>query len=48
MGYQIIPDSWYAAGYEDVGLMIFPPGAFILLGLVIWGQRVIFKKFEEF
>jgi Na+-transporting NADH:ubiquinone oxidoreductase subunit D len=48
MGYKIIPESFYTAGYEDIGLMIFPPGAFILLGLVIWAQRVIFKKFEEY
>ena len=48
MGIKIIPESFYIAGYEDIGLMILPPGAFILLGLVIWAQRVIFKKFEEY
>jgi Na+-transporting NADH:ubiquinone oxidoreductase subunit D len=46
LGYKIIPQSFYQAGYEDLGLMIIPPGAFILLGLLIWAQRVIFKKFE--
>jgi len=47
LGYQIIPDSWYAAGYENMGLMVLSPGAFILLGLIIWGQRMISKKFEQ-
>ena len=47
MGYQIIPDGWYAAGYENMGLMVLSPGAFILLGLIIWGQRMISKKFEQ-
>ena len=47
MGFQIIPDRWYAAGYENMGLMVLSPGAFILLGLIIWGQRMISKKFEQ-
>ena len=47
LGYQIIPDGWYAAGYENMGLMVLSPGAFILLGLIIWGQRVISKRFEQ-
>ena len=47
LGYHIIPDSWYAAGYENMGLMVLSPGAFILLGLIIWGQRMISKKFEQ-
>ena len=46
-GLHLIPDSFYAAGYENMGLMVLSPGAFILLGLIIWGQRMISKKFEE-
>ena len=46
-GFQLIPDFLYSAGYENMGLMVLPPGAFILLGLIIWGQRMISKKFEE-
>jgi Na+-transporting NADH:ubiquinone oxidoreductase subunit NqrD len=30
-----------------MGLMVLSPGAFILLGLIIWGQRMISQKFEE-
>lgn len=46
-GFQLIPDFFYAAGYENMGLMVLSPGAFILLGLIIWGQRMISQKFEE-
>jgi Na+-transporting NADH:ubiquinone oxidoreductase subunit D len=46
-GIQLIPESFYTAGYENIGLMVLPPGAFILLGLIIWAQRMISKKFEE-
>jgi Na+-transporting NADH:ubiquinone oxidoreductase subunit D len=46
-GFQLVPDSLFAAGYENNGLMVSPPGAFILLGLIIWGQRMISQKFEE-
>jgi Na+-transporting NADH:ubiquinone oxidoreductase subunit D len=46
-GFQLIPDFLYSAGYKNMGLMVLSPGAFILLGLIIWGQRMISKKFEE-
>jgi Na+-transporting NADH:ubiquinone oxidoreductase subunit D len=47
MGYQIISDEMYASGYQDNGLIAFPPGAFIILGLIIWVQRTIGKIEEE-
>ena len=46
-GLQVVPDFLYLAGYENMGLMVLSPGAFILLGLIIWGQRMISRKFEE-
>jgi Na+-transporting NADH:ubiquinone oxidoreductase subunit D len=46
-GIQIVPDALYNIGYENMGLMVLSPGAFILLGLIIWGQRMISKKFED-
>ena len=46
-GLSIIPASFYAAGYQNVGLMILPPGAFIILGLLIWFQRSVSGKFES-
>ena len=47
MGYQIISEEMYASGYQDNGLIAFPPGAFIVLGLIIWVQRTIGKIEEE-
>jgi Na+-transporting NADH:ubiquinone oxidoreductase subunit D len=41
LGIQVIPDSFYSAGYENMGLMLLAPGAFIVLGLIIWVQRTI-------
>lgn len=38
-GIQLIPDSFYAAGYFNNGLMILPPMALIVVGLIIWIQR---------
>lgn len=35
-GYPIFPDSLYAAGYLNNGLMILPPMALILVGGIIW------------
>ena len=46
LGYQIIPDNWYLANggfYENNGLMILPPAALIIVGVVIWIQRSFYK-----
>ncbi len=43
---QIIPQSFYDAGYLNGGLFVLSPGAFIILGLIIWFQRSI-TKYEE-
>jgi Na+-transporting NADH:ubiquinone oxidoreductase subunit D len=45
-GLTVIPSSFYAAGYENVGLMVLSPGAFIILGLIVWVQRIV-SGFEE-
>lgn len=39
LGNSVIPQAFYAAGYENMGLMVLSPGAFIILGLAIWAQR---------
>ena len=36
LGYQIIPLSFYEAGYQNNGLMILPPMALIVIGIIIW------------
>lgn len=38
-GYQIIPQSFYDAGYTNNGLMLLPPMALIIVGIIIWVHR---------
>ncbi len=44
MGYQIIPQSFYEAGYQDNGMMILPPMALITVGVIIWIHRGYNRK----
>lgn len=46
-GFKLIPDAAYAAGYMNNGLVILPPFALILLGLIIWIHRSIDKDLQE-
>ena len=39
-GYTVIPESLYAAGYQNMGIMVLSPGAFIILGLIVWVHRI--------
>jgi Na+-transporting NADH:ubiquinone oxidoreductase subunit D len=43
-GFQVIPDTFYAAGYENMGLMVLAPGAFIAIGLIVWLQETVSKE----
>lgn len=45
-GLRIIPESFYAAGYVNNGLVILPPMALILIGCIIWIQRSIQKDLQ--
>ena len=46
-GLQVVPQGLYDAGYVDNGLMVLAPGAFILMGLLIWAQRKMSGYAEE-
>lgn len=46
-GFQVIPDSVYAMGYENNGLMLLSPMALIVVGLLIWAQRARNTKLIE-
>lgn len=41
LGMQVVPQSLYEAGYVNNGLMVLAPGAFLLLGIIVWVQRSI-------
>jgi Na+-transporting NADH:ubiquinone oxidoreductase subunit D len=46
-GFQIIPTAFYESGYVNNGLMVLSPGAFIILGLIIWIQRTVYDVEEK-
>ena len=39
LGYQIIPEGLYDFGYMNNGLMILPPMALIIVGVIMWLQK---------
>lgn len=47
LGFKVIPQSLYDAGYMDNGMMSMPALALILLGCIIWVHRAFFYKEEE-
>lgn len=46
LGYAVVPQAAYDAGFVNNGLMLLAPGAFIVLGLLIWIQRTLIKHYE--
>jgi len=36
LGYSVIPTFFYDGGYQNMGLMLLAPGAFIIIGLLVW------------
>ncbi|MDF1576051.1 MAG: NADH:ubiquinone reductase (Na(+)-transporting) subunit D [Bacteroidales bacterium] len=36
---QVIPQAFYNAGYVNNGMMILPPMALVVVGVIIWVQR---------
>ena len=47
LGYQIIPQSVYDAGYMNNGLMLMTPAAFILIACIVWYQRAKDESLQE-
>lgn len=46
-GIQLVPQAFYDLGYVNNGLMNLAPGAFIILGLIVWVQRIVSGIEEE-
>lgn len=46
-GYQVIPQWWYDAGYQNNGMMILPPMALITVACIIWVHRIKNKDLQE-
>lgn len=47
MGWQVVPQSFYDAGYANNGLMILPPMALIVVACIIWVHRSRNKELQE-
>lgn len=47
LGFKIVPQSFFDAGYVNNGMMIMPTMALILVGVIIWIQRSYFKQLNE-
>jgi Na+-transporting NADH:ubiquinone oxidoreductase subunit D len=43
-GFDVIPQGFYAAGYENMGFMLLAPAAFIIIGLLVWMQKTVMNK----
>ncbi len=44
---QVIPQAFYDFGYQNNGLMILPPMALIVVGIIIWVQRARTRELIE-
>ena len=46
-GVQVVTDQVFMNGYENNGLMILSPGAFFVLGLIVWAHRSYTKVLDK-
>lgn len=44
LGFKVVPQYFYDLGYVNNGLMMLPPSALFIIGLMIWWQRSRNKK----
>ena len=44
---RVIPEGFYSLGYQNNGLMILPPMALIVVGVIIWIQRYYNRELIE-
>lgn len=47
LGFQVVPQAVYDAGYVNNGMMILPPMALIVVACIIWVQRSIHTELQE-
>ncbi|HCY87527.1 MAG TPA: NADH:ubiquinone reductase (Na(+)-transporting) subunit D [Desulfobacteraceae bacterium] len=40
-GFSVIPQFIYDLGFQDMGLMVLAPGAFFLIGLLVWLKNTL-------
>jgi len=42
-GFKVVPESFYQAGYVNMGIMLLAPGAFIMIALFVWLEHTLIK-----
>jgi len=47
LGFQVVPECAYEAGYVNNGLMILPPMALVVVACIIWVHRSYNKDLQE-
>ncbi|MCM1036400.1 MAG: NADH:ubiquinone reductase (Na(+)-transporting) subunit D [Bacteroides sp.] len=47
LGYRVVPQAVYDAGYVNNGLMILPPAALLVVACIIWVHRSYNKDLQE-
>ena len=47
LGYQVVPQALYDAGYENNGLMMLAPMAILLVACIIWIHRSKNRELQE-
>ncbi len=47
LGFQVVPQNFYDAGYANNGLMILPPMALIVVACIIWVHRSYNKDLQD-
>ncbi|MGI6073289.1 MAG: NADH:ubiquinone reductase (Na(+)-transporting) subunit D [Fermentimonas sp.] len=47
LGYQVIPQSFYDAGYQNNGLMMLAPMAILIVAVIIWIHRSRNPELQE-
>ena len=47
LGYQVVPQALYDAGYENNGLMMLAPMAILLVACIIWIHRSQNRELQE-
>ena len=47
LGFQVVPQCFYEAGYANNGLMILPPMALIVVACIIWVHRSYNTDLQE-
>lgn len=44
LGFQVVPQGLYDLGYQNNGMLLLAPGAFIIIGLFVWLQHVLLNR----